>query len=72
MRNLLAFLAAVVLIFLGLGAWRGWYAVTRQESDLGKVAFRFEIDAVRIGQDAVNAAKALSRSGEKAKEGEQK
>ena len=68
MRNLLAFMAAVVLIFLGLGAWRGWYAVTRQTSDLGKVAFRFEVDAVRIGQDAVNAAKALSRSGESAEE----
>ena len=68
MRNLLAFLAAIVLIFLGLGAWRGWYGVTRQESDLGKVAFRFEIDAVRIGADAMQAVKSLSRSGEKEEE----
>ena len=65
MRNLLAFMAAIVLIFLGLGAWRGWYGVTRQESDLGKVAFRFEIDAVRIGADAMQAVKSLSRKGEK-------
>jgi hypothetical protein len=64
MRNLLALLAAVVLIFLGVGAWRGWYGVTRQTSDLGKVAFRFEIDAVRIGQDAMQAVKSLSRSKE--------
>lgn len=68
MRNLLAFMAAIVLIFLGLGAWRGWYGVTRQESDLGKVAFRFEIDAVRIGADAMQAVRSLSRSGEKAEE----
>ena len=65
MRNLLAFMAAIVLIFLGLGTWRGWYGVTRQESDLGKVAFRFEIDAVRMGADAMQAVKSLSRSGEK-------
>jgi hypothetical protein len=64
-RNLLALLAASVLIFLSLGAWRGWYGVARQTSDLGKVAFRFEIDAVRIGQDAMQAVKSLSRSGEK-------
>ena len=70
MRNLLAFLAAFVLIFLGLGAWRGWYGITRQTSDLGKVAFRFEIDAVRIGSDAMEAVKALSRKGEKAEQGE--
>ena len=68
MRNLLALIAAIVLIFLGLGAWRGWYGVTRQESDLGKVAFRFEIDAVRIGSDAIQAVKSLSRSGESAEE----
>ena len=68
MRNLLAFMAAIVLIFLGLGGWRGWYGVTRQESDLGKVAFRFEIDAVRIGADAMQAVRSLSRSGEKAEE----
>ena len=68
MRNLLAFMAAIVLIFLGLGAWRGWYGITRQESDLGKVAFRFEIDAVRIGADAMQAVRSLSRSGEKAEE----
>ena len=68
MRNLLALLAAVVLIFLGLGGWRGWYGVTRQTSDLGKVAFRFEIDAVRIGQDAMQAVKSLSRSTEAAEE----
>ena len=61
MRNLLALLAAIVLLFLGVGAWRGWYGVTRQTSDLGKVAFRFEIDAVRMGEDAMQAVRSLSR-----------
>ena len=70
MRNLLAFIAAIVLIFLGLGAWRGWYGVTRQTSDLGKVAFRFEVDVVRIGQDAAQAVKSLSRNAEGAEKGE--
>ena len=71
MRNLLALLAAVVLIFLGVGAWRGWYGVTRQTSDLGKVAFRFEIDTVRLGQDAMQAVKSLSRSKEGGEEAKQ-
>jgi hypothetical protein len=67
-RNLLALLAAIVLIFLGLGAWRGWYGVTRQSADLGKVAFRFEIDAARMGQDAMQAVRSLSRSKEGSEE----
>jgi hypothetical protein len=67
-RNLLAFLAAIVLIFVGLGAWRGWYGVTRQPADQGKAAFRLEIDTDRIGQDASQAVKSLSRNAEGAAE----
>ena len=61
MRNLLALVAAIVLIFLALGAWRGWYGVSRQAAEPGKFAFRFEVDAVRIGGDLHEAARSLSR-----------
>ena len=64
MRNLLAFLAAIVLIFVGLGTWRGWYGVTRQSSDQGKAAFRLEIDTERIGSDAAQSVKAVAEGGE--------
>jgi len=61
MRNLLALCALVVLAVGGTGWYRGWYAVEPLPADLGKMAFRVEIDRVQIGKDAVDAVKALQR-----------
>lgn len=59
MRNLLAGLALVVMLLLGLGASRGWYTVESADAPSGKLALRFEMDLVKIGQDAVEAANSI-------------
>lgn len=61
MRNLLAFLAALVLTFAGLGAWRGWYTLSPLPAEGARVAFRVEIDGGKVFGDLVQSAKAVSR-----------
>jgi len=61
MRNMLAFLAALFLIFAGLGAWRGWYGVESQKADTGKFAFRVEVNGLKVLDDVVQAARAVGR-----------
>lgn len=51
MRNLLATLAVLVIVFSILGWARSWYTVGSQPADLGKFAFRIEIDAPKVGTD---------------------
>ena len=62
MRNLLAFLAAVVLLVGGTGWYRGWYVVESQPADLGKMAFRVEVDCLQIGRDAQDGVRALRQA----------
>jgi len=61
MRNLLACLAAFTLITSITGWCRAWYTVESAPSDLGKMAFRVEVDQLRIASDAVEAVKAARR-----------
>ena len=61
MRNMLAFLAALVLTFVGLGAWRDWYTVGTLPAEGARVAFRVEIDGGKVFSDLVQSAKAVSR-----------
>jgi hypothetical protein len=61
MRNMLAFLAALVLTFIGLGAWRDWYTVGTLPAEGTRVAFRVEIDGGKVFSDLVQSAKAVSR-----------
>jgi len=61
MRNMLAFLAALVLTFVGLGAWRDWYSVGTLPADGARMAFRVEIDGGKVFSDLVQSAKAVSR-----------
>lgn len=55
MRNLLAGLATLVILFSVLGWGRSWYIVSGQPADPGKFAFRLEFDPVKVGSDAVDA-----------------
>ena len=59
MRNLLALLAALLLLFAGLGRWRGWYSVQAEPAEPGRSAFRVEIDRIQIGKDLVVGARWL-------------
>jgi hypothetical protein len=77
MRNLLALLALLILSFAGLGAWRGWYGISNQPADAGKLAFRIEIDTIKVGSDFAEMVRSLgqrvySSASEEAKEGAEK
>jgi hypothetical protein len=72
MRNLLALLAAVFLLFAGLGWWRSWYSLSSQPAETGKVAFRVEVNPIKVGTDVFDLARwargASEKSAEKAEE----
>ena len=62
MRNFLAFLAVVVLAFAAGGHYWGWYTVQAVPAEPGRTAFHVEIDRTRIGNDLVEAARAVRRA----------
>lgn len=51
MRNLLALLAAVVLLFAGVGWYRGWYRIQHSPAPPGHHAVNIDIDRDKIGKD---------------------
>jgi hypothetical protein len=51
MRNLLAFLAAVVLTFGGMGWYLGWYQIKAEPAAAGKRNVNIEINTVKITED---------------------
>ena len=51
MRNLLAFLAAAAIAFLGLGWYLGWYAVHPALTAPGRQSYTIDIDAKKIKDD---------------------
>jgi hypothetical protein len=51
MRNVLAFLAALVLVFLGLGWYFNWYQVKAVPTGQGHQSYTIDIDKAKIGKD---------------------
>ena len=51
MRNLLAFLAAALLAFLGLGWYLGWYTVHTIPADAGHRSVTIDFNAQKIEKD---------------------
>lgn len=51
MRNLLAFLAAALIAFLGLGWYLGWYSFKPVSTVGGHQSFNIDIDAGKIKKD---------------------
>ena len=51
MRNLLALVAAVVLLVAGIGWYRGWYRVQNSPASPGHHAVNIDIDKDKIGKD---------------------
>jgi hypothetical protein len=51
MKNLLAFLAAAVLVFVGVGWYLNWFHVLSSPADSGHKAYRIDFDADKIGAD---------------------
>jgi hypothetical protein len=59
MRNLLAGLSALVILFGLLGWGRSWYTVATQPAEPGKFAFRVEFDPMKVGTDVTDAVRYL-------------
>ncbi len=54
MRNMLAGLAALCILFGSLGWFRSWYTVGSEPADAGRFAFRVEVNAFKVGSDVVD------------------
>jgi hypothetical protein len=61
MRNLLAFLAVLVLGFAALGFCCGWYEVESLPSAEGRSAYRIDIDRTKVTNDVKGAARWIAR-----------
>lgn len=51
MRNMLAFLAAVTLTFLGAGWYLDWFKVRSTPAPAGKRSLSIDINTTKIGED---------------------
>jgi hypothetical protein len=51
MRNLLAFLAAAILTFAGLGWYLDWYTISTSTADGGHRKVNIDINTPKIGED---------------------
>ena len=69
MRNMLAGLAALCILFGSLGWFRTWYTVGTEPADAGRFAFRVEVNPFKVGSDVVDllryAHRKLSDQGDK-------
>jgi len=65
MRNLLALLSAVVLLFAGVGWYRGWYRVQNSPAPAGHHAVNIDIDKDKIGKDLQEGEEELQKVIEK-------
>ena len=54
-KNLLALLAAALLIFAGVGWYLGWYNFTSTPSGNGKQRITVDVDTKKIGEDLKKA-----------------
>jgi len=61
MRNLLAFAAAAVLVFLGLGWYFDWYKVKAVPTNDGHQSFSIDIDKSKIGKDVQTFEKSIEK-----------
>jgi len=51
MKNLLAFLAAAVIVFLGVGWYLDWFHVIGAPSPAGHRTYRVDVNAAKIDTD---------------------
>jgi hypothetical protein len=59
MRNLLAFLAAAVLVFLGLGWYLDWYSFHSVPTESGHRSYNFDINTKKIQTDVAPVGRKL-------------
>jgi hypothetical protein len=51
MRNMLALLALLVILFAGVGWYLGWYQVQHKVGDTGNTQVTIDVNARKIGTD---------------------
>lgn len=56
MRNLLALIGLMVVIFFGVGYMRGWYTFSFTTSSDGKTDVNVKVDTVKVRNDASEGA----------------
>ncbi len=57
MRNLLALAAALVLVFAGIGWYRGWYKVETEPSSPGHQSVNIDFNRDKIVEDGAQGVK---------------
>jgi len=65
MRNLLALLAALLLLVGGVGWYRGWFQIHREPGEAGHEKFDFDWDSTKFSQDLDKLKKPKTPSTEK-------
>lgn len=60
MRNILALIGLVVVVFVGAGWYFGWYKFAVSPSLDGKQHIQLEVDTRKIGEDAKKAGETVS------------
>jgi hypothetical protein len=68
MRNLLALLAVLVLLFAGVGWYRDWFKVRSEPAASGHRNVNIDIDTHRIGQDLHQGEKKIEQILQNAKD----
>jgi hypothetical protein len=69
MRNLLAFFAAALLVFAGLGYYLDWYKVDRVPTATGHQQLSIDIDGKKISADVIRGTERGAEKVEKILEG---
>ncbi len=60
MRNLLALIGAVVVLFVGLGWYLGWYSFVLSPGAEGKQRLQVDVDTKKITDDAKKVGQAAN------------
>jgi hypothetical protein len=58
MRNLLALLGLAVVLFLGVGYYRGWYDFQKTQTPTGS-SIHFDVHTKKIGEDVKRGGSAV-------------
>lgn len=72
MKRLIAVLVVLVLLVVGVGFYRGWFALSKSDADKGnKVNVNLTVDGDKMREDAEAVKKKTSELTEKVTGGEQ-
>jgi hypothetical protein len=72
MRNMLALIGAIVVLFVGLGWYLGWYSFVLTPGAEGKQRLQVDVDTNKITEDAKKVGQAANNVIQAATKDEQK